>query len=116
MPENKRILDLDEALSRVRGKQTIFKRMLTLFLNSEEFSAFESALAAQDYDRAADVAHAIKGMTGNLSMNALFESSTELMQQLRSGPPDQQLLETYREALVQTRQAVNEVMATMPDA
>ena len=115
MPEQKSILDLEEALKRVRGKHSIFKRMLTLFLQSGEFEAFEQALAEQDYARAAEVAHAIKGMTGNLSMNALFESSTELMQQLHQGPPDPQLLETYRDALIKTRAIVDVTMTELED-
>lgn len=105
-PEDKQYVDLDGALARVRGNKMIYKKMLGLFTKSAEFDAFEEALAAQDYARAAEVAHGIKGMTGNLSFTKLFETSAELMVQLRDGPADPQLLADYRDALEKTRDVV----------
>ena len=113
LPEDKAYLDLDAALGRVRGNTAIYKRMLGLFTQSGEFEAFEGALAAKDYARAAEVAHGIKGMTGNLGFTRLFETSNELMLQLRQGPPDTALLAEYRETLTKTREVVAGVEAEL---
>lgn len=115
MDENndKKYIDLDEALTRVRGNKTIYRKMLGLFLQSKELDALEESLGRQDYPQAADLAHAIKGMTGNLSLTALFEASTKLMQELREGTPREESLREYREALKETRDQVEALCARM---
>jgi HPt (histidine-containing phosphotransfer) domain-containing protein len=105
MDENKYI-DTKAGLNRVRGNTAIYRKMLTMFLDSKEFGAFEEALAANDYQKAADVAHAIKGLTGNLSLTLLFEESTKLMNQLREGTCDETTLQNYRGVLTETRSEV----------
>ena len=68
LPVNEYI-DTAEGLARIRGNEKIYARMLGLFQQSEEFGKFEEAIASGDMNAAADVAHAIKGMTGNLSLS-----------------------------------------------
>lgn len=103
-------IDLDSALGRVRGNKGLYKRMLGMFTGSEEFSAMEDALQNKDYARGAEVAHGIKGMTGNLGLNRVFETSEQLMVQMRAGAPDEALVAEYREALEKTREAVAQLM------
>lgn len=106
-------VDIESALARVRGNKTLYRRMLGLFLQSAEFDRFEAALSQKDYSQAADAAHGIKGMTGNLAMNLLFATSTELVQQLRQGPPDEDTLARYRAALSGTRAVVEDLAAKL---
>lgn len=113
--DDKAYLDLDAGLARVRGNQKIYKRMLGLFLESGEFAAFEEAMAAQDYPRAAEVAHGIKGMTGNLGFTKLYETSAELMVQLRAGPADEALLADYRDAYTKSRALAEAALPTLGD-
>ena len=110
MDEHKYI-DMEAGLGRVRGNAVIFKKMLGMFLGSKEFTAFEEALTANDYPKAADVAHAIKGLTGNLSLTPLFEESTKLMNQLREGSCDEATLQNYRSILTATRTEVEKIIA-----
>lgn len=109
--EGKPYIDLDTGLGRVRNNKKIYSRMLGLFLQSPEFDAFEAAMAEGDNAKAAEVAHAIKGMTGNLALDAIFTDSEALMTQLRNGDADPALLERYRSDLAETR---NEVDALLP--
>ena len=109
--DEKKYVDMETGLGRVRGNAAIFKKMLVMFLTSKEFTAFEEALAANDYPKAADVAHAIKGLTGNLALTPLFEESTKLMNQLRGGPCDEATLQNYRAILTETRAEVEKIIA-----
>jgi HPt (histidine-containing phosphotransfer) domain-containing protein len=109
--DEKKYIDMETGLGRVRGNAAIYKKMLGMFLNSKEFGAFEEALTANDYSKAADVAHAIKGLTGNLALTPLFEESTKLMNQLREGKYDEATLQNYRTALTETRGEVEKVLA-----
>ena len=88
LPVNEYI-DTVSGLARIRGNEKIYARMLGLFQQSEEFDKFEAAMAAGDMNAAADVAHAIKGMSGNLSLTKVFDLSADLMNQLRGGTYDE---------------------------
>lgn len=100
-------IDLETALSRVRGNKAIYKKMLVLFQSSGEFASLEETLVQSDYERAAEVAHGIKGMTGNLGLTKLFETSTNLLQTLRQGVLDADTLAAYRSAYEETKKCVD---------
>ncbi|MDL2235180.1 Hpt domain-containing protein [Christensenellaceae bacterium OttesenSCG-928-L17] len=104
-------IDLETGLGRVRGNKTLYARMLQMFLDSKEFAAFEDAVAAGNLTAAAESIHGIKGMTGNLSLTAVFETSMALMNDLRAGNLDETLLAEYREALTETQRVVREYIA-----
>ena len=101
-------IDVEEGLARVRGNKSLYIKMLNMLLNSKEFDAFEISLANNDYEEAGNVAHGIKGMTGNLSLSLLFKYSTELMNQLRNGAPNEDTVAVYRETFINTKKAVQE--------
>jgi HPt (histidine-containing phosphotransfer) domain-containing protein len=109
--DEKKYVDMETGLARVRGNTVIFKKMLGMFLQSKEFAAFEESLEKQDYSKAADLAHAIKGLTGNLALTPLFEESTKLMNQLREGKYDEAALQNYRAILTETRAEVEGILA-----
>ena len=102
-------VDKEAALLRLRGNIKLYRRMLDMLLNSEEFGKLESALARQDFAGAADAAHAIKGITGNLALPLLFDLSSRLMVDLRNGTINDRILEEYRAALTETFARVREV-------
>lgn len=103
-------VDLDSGLGRVRGNKALYKRMLDLFAQSEEYDAFEKALSDNDTTRASEVMHSIKGMSGNLSLTRIYELSSELTNLLRNGTVDQEMIDDYRKALEMTRTCIEEVM------
>lgn len=109
--ETNLLIDVDEGLARVRGNQMIYRKMLGLFLQSTEFDELEAALGKQDYPKAQQLAHTIKGMTGNLSLTRIFLLSTQLMTQLKDGPPNDATLADYRAALEATKTAVEAKIA-----
>lgn len=116
MPENlpkSSYINLETGLGRVRGNKKIYARMLDLFLKSEEFAQMEQALAEGDVERSADLAHAVKGMTGNLALDALFEVSTSLMGQLREGVIDEPTVQDFFATYKATRQYVEEEVAAL---
>ncbi len=92
-------INREAGLARIRGNRQLYARMLGMFLASEEFSRLEDALAAGNTAAAGDVAHTIKGMSGNLALDELFRLSAELMGQLRLGSAAPATLEAYRDAL-----------------
>ena len=106
-------VDVEGALARVRGNKQLYRKMLGMFLDSEEVTALEHYLAAADYSRAAIAAHGIKGVAGNLSMLSLFEKITELMLQLQQEAPDPKTVKEYHEILNATRASVVDVIKVL---
>lgn len=105
-----RYVDTQSGLARVRNNTKLYVRMLDLFAKSDEFQKFEDAIQAKDNAAACDVAHALKGMSGNLSLPLVFELSTELNNQLRHGEANPETLAQYREALETTLSQVGELI------
>ncbi|MDR2897811.1 MAG: Hpt domain-containing protein [Spirochaetaceae bacterium] len=106
-------VDVESALARVRGKTALYRRMLDMLLQSEEFTNLDTYLNEKEYSKAAETAHAIKGMTGNLSLTRLYEDSTTLLQELRQGEPSAETLEKYRSSLEKTFLSIKEVIARL---
>ena len=111
--DQKKYIDVDSGLARIRGNTAIYKKMLMLYLQSVEFDAFDEALAEQNLSRASEIAHAIKGMTGNLSLPLLFGISTKLMGQLREGELSQVDVAQYHVILKETRHFVEKVLESL---
>lgn len=103
-------INVKEGLARVRDNKKLYKRMLGLFLESGEFASLEEYLTQKEYAKAADSAHTIKGMTGNLSLTAIFNQSTRMMEDLRQGVASDEAEARFRAAYSQTRIYVEEVM------
>ncbi|MDR0696710.1 MAG: Hpt domain-containing protein [Christensenellaceae bacterium] len=103
-------IDLKTAMTRLGNNLTLYKRLLKMFLDNSKFSELEDALASDDLHMAADVAHAIKGVAGNLALEPLFALSTDLMNQLRMGLRDADTITAYRETLNLTKAEVQEFL------
>ena len=99
-------IDVDTALTRVRGNKKLYKKMLEMFMGGAEFGQFDEAIEGGDIARAADVAHGIKGMTGNLGLDRLYEISASITENLRHGNKDEAELAQYHEALEVTKSEV----------
>jgi len=108
-------VNVKEGLARIRDNKKLYRRMLGMFLESGEFAALEDSLMQKDYGKAADSAHAIKGMTGNLSLTELFNVSTKMMEELRQGLAPDESQAAFRAAYGMTRQYVEEVIQELGD-
>ena len=102
MQDTMQIINLEEGLSRIRGNKALYVKMLGMFLDNKEIGLFEKNLAENDLAQAADIAHAIKGMTGNLSLISLSAVSSDLIDSLRKGVRDQALIDRYDNILDET--------------
>jgi HPt (histidine-containing phosphotransfer) domain-containing protein len=106
--ELKEYIDIESALARLRGNKALYVKMLGLFFAGNDLSELEAAVAENALDKAGNIAHAIKGVAGNLSLTALYDESVELMQTLRRGELDPALFEEFRETYSETRSLVPE--------
>ena len=108
--EINKYINVQSGLDRIRGNKKLFVKMLELFMDSKEFDSLDECLQKKDFEQAAKEAHAIKGMTGNLSMTVLFEISTKLMLQLRENIFEESTVNEYYDALKNTRLCVKDLI------
>ena len=95
--ENKRRLmeagiDVDDALARLMQNEGLFLRVLRAFLQDGNFARLQEALAKGDVSGAFTAAHTLKGVAGNLSLNALYERVSGVVECLRGGDMDAALV------------------------
>ena len=106
-------VNVAEGMGRVANNKMLFGRLVKMCQASAEFQKFEDAVAAGDAHTAGDVAHAIKGMCGNLSMTALFDASAKLCDSLRTGVWDEKLMADYRDAMEGTMEILPALLAEL---
>jgi signal transduction histidine kinase/DNA-binding response OmpR family regulator/HPt (histidine-containing phosphotransfer) domain-containing protein len=80
-------IDIVQGLKRLGGNRQLYLKLLRDFHKAyqDAGSRMKTLLEKEDIETAMPLAHAIKGTSGNLSMNQLFDISKQLETALRAG-------------------------------
>ena len=80
-------LDADAGLARVRGNAANYRRFLRLFIeqHTPDVGRLAAALAANDIDAIARIAHSLKGAAGMIGATVLAELAASLDDRIRAG-------------------------------
>ena len=97
-------VDMDSALARFAGDEALYEECFGMLLEDPAFSALDKALKAGNLSEAFDAAHALKGVTGNLGLTALYQAVCALMEPLRAR--DCSALEGRYQALLAAKAAL----------
>ena len=81
--------DTEDALSRFMGNSALYERMLKKFPKVVEDAPVFTYAQSEDYDTATSNAHALKGVTGNLSLTPLYTKYTKIVDLYREGDNEQ---------------------------
>lgn len=76
-------VDIKATMVRFIDDESLYTHCLSVFFEGKEFMHLESAISAKDYNAAFEVAHTIKGLTGNLGLTPLYEKVCALIEPLR---------------------------------
>lgn len=82
-------VNTDEALERLGGNSSLYERMLLKFKDMIKNSSAQMDFKCNDYSGIIEVAHAIKGASGNLSITPVYEAYSEIVRLLREQQPGQ---------------------------
>lgn len=80
-------LDVDEAIEKFMGSEDMFRRFFGKFFDSADSVAQqlkEDALS-DNFSQAERSAHALKGLAGNMGINAVFEPAQKIVTDIRAG-------------------------------
>lgn len=76
-------VDVTGALNRLNNDKTLYEELLQKFKVETRFSDLLSALKNKDAATAFTAAHALRGETGNMGFNCLYELLCPLVEKLR---------------------------------
>lgn len=78
-------IDVNEGIDRFGGNRAVYEKFLYRFKQEPTFSELCEAIEKQNLKEAFAAAHTLKGQSGNLSMNRLYDDICPLVEELRSG-------------------------------
>lgn len=79
------LVNKDEALMRLDGDTELYKEIISMFFDDPQFKPedLEALIAEKKYEEAGKLSHLLKGISGTLGAEDLFESSKNLEDILR---------------------------------
>ena len=76
--------NVEEGLGRCMGNDALYLRLVATIPSDPSFDQLKDSLAAGDLNTAFEKAHALKGVTGNLSLTPLFDPIAKITEHLRA--------------------------------
>ena len=76
--------NIDEGLSRCMGNEALYLRLTATIPNDVNFNKLCENIEAGDLGNAFENAHALKGVTGNLSLTPLYNPLVQITELLRA--------------------------------
>ena len=78
-------VDVKSALQRIGGSMDLYKRLLGQFTDGDHIGSLEEALIAGNSEEAIRLAHTLKGVSANLSLDKLSRTAAELERNIKDG-------------------------------
>lgn len=75
--------DVDTALNRFMGKEELYLKFIQKFLNDKNLESLQDCYKNDDYEGVFASAHSLKGVSGNLGLNPVYDVSAQICDLLR---------------------------------
>ena len=73
-----------DGMARCLNNEQFYFRMVTKALGDDSCEKLAAAIEANDLDKAFELAHALKGVMGNLALTPIYDPVSEMLELLRS--------------------------------
>ena len=100
-----------DALSRIGGNASLYKRLLGRFIDGNHYEVLSSAVEEGDLEEAARQAHTLKGVSANLSLSKINTLTAELERLLKSNSDYSPCLAELKQAFDATVAEISEIIA-----
>lgn len=87
--------DTAEGLGRCMNNEDFYLKMVGMGIGDERFETIKGVLEQKDWDTAFEMAHALKGVLGNLALTPIYEPMSEMTELLRAKNTDADYLSYY---------------------
>ena len=103
-------VDLDDALSRIGGNMSLYKRLLERFISGNQYEELVRVLQSGNVEDAVRQAHSLKGVSANLSLVKIRMLSIELEQLIKDGDDYTECMDEMKQAFDITMEKIAEIM------
>jgi len=110
MADNVVYIDFADGVKRVMNNVKLYVKLLTKFKTDTKLDNLETAIAANDMEKARNAAHTLKGLSANLSLTELNKQSLALETQIKAGAADPAQLNAVKTAFAITLQEIDKVI------
>lgn len=76
--------NVEEGMARCMGNEALYLKLVSTVPSEEKFNSLKRSLSEKNLDTAFENAHALKGVTGNLSLTPLYDPLVEITEHLRA--------------------------------
>ena len=77
-------VDIDVTMERFMGKEELLFKFLKKFVNDESYAKLIASIDAKEFESAFSHAHTLKGVSANLGLGNLNDSTQKLVEKLRA--------------------------------
>ncbi len=99
-------IDIEEALTRVRGNEKVYKALLGNFMKNSKFELLKSEISRNEYEKAFKTAHSIKGAAANLSLIAIYRIINIIEHEILDGRNTSESMEEAQTVLADTMRCI----------
>ncbi len=75
--------DTEEGLARCMNNEEFYLKMVNMGIADERFETMKEVLEAKNLDEAFEMAHAMKGVFGNLALTPIYQPISDMTEFLR---------------------------------
>lgn len=80
--------DINTAIDRFMGDEELYETCIKIFVADSNFIGLKKSIDAQNYTEAFEHAHALKGVSANLSLTPLYDKICVVVEALRADQYD----------------------------
>ena len=102
--------NVDEGVKRCINDEGFYLSLVETVIPDTRIDELEAAINAKDYDKAFEIAHALKGLYGNIAISPIYDPVNEMTELLR-GRTDTDYTRLLNEAK-QQKKKLNELAAS----
>ena len=103
-------MESESALKRVGNNVNLYKRLLNVYLADNYIEELCAAIESGNNAGTAELAHTIKGVCANLSLNKLKNLSADIDQKAKAGQDCKDMIPELRAVFEKTVENINEYL------
>ena len=101
-------LDVENALKRVGGNENLFKKLLKVFIHENIYESLYESIEKGAVEEISGLAHTLKGVSANLSLNSLRDIATAIEIDAKAGNDCKASLPELKASFEKTSELVKE--------
>ena len=104
-------IDVEGALKRVGGNMGLYKKLLGRYVDGKTFDLLNDAIQGGNMEEASHLAHTLKGVCSNLSLNKIAALAADIEQIIKAGSDYNDCLGQLKDACDVTEVKIAELLA-----